>query len=151
MFFLELINSYSSIFWYFLFESKPYFYLAEKEKKNSFVKIVGIFVNAGFVKTCDEHVNNHFRTIYDVSAWTLLEYIFYFLTFPACFSIPIIFSNLNYNCSNFLDLRNLQEQVKKAFCYQKLFWPFTVRINCSSDLKIFANSRPSASNFFLDH
>ena len=44
-------------------------------------------------------------------------------------------------------MRNLQEQVKKAFCYQKLFWPFTVWINCSSDLKIFANSRPSASNF----
>ena len=28
-----------------------------------------------------------------------------------------------------------------------MFWPFTVWINCSSDLKIFANSRPSASNF----
>ena len=44
-------------------------------------------------------------------------------------------------------MRNLQEQVKKAFCYQKLFWPFTVRINCSSDQENFANSRPSASNF----
>ena len=44
-------------------------------------------------------------------------------------------------------MRNLQEQVKKAFCHQKLFWPFTVWINCSSDLKNFANSRPSASNF----
>ena len=49
--------------------------------------------------------------------------------------------------SNLLDLRNLQEQVKKAFCYQKLFWPFTVWINCFSDLKKFENSRPSASNF----
>ena len=77
----------------------------------------------------------------------------YFLTFPACFSIPIIFSNLNSNCSNSLDIRNLQEQVKKAFCYQKLFWLFTVLINCSSDLKSFENYRPSASNFksFLDH
>ena len=54
---------------------------------------------------------------------------------------------MNYNCSIFWDLRNLQEQVKKAFCYQKLFWPFTVWINCLSDLKIFAYSRPSASNF----
>ena len=44
-------------------------------------------------------------------------------------------------------MRNLQEQVKKAFCCQKLFWPFTVWINCSSDLKIFANYQPSASNF----
>ena len=50
---------------------------------------------------------------------------------------------MNSNCSDFLN----QEQVKKAFCYQKLFWPFTVRINCSIDLKIFANSQPSASNF----
>ena len=44
-------------------------------------------------------------------------------------------------------MRNLQEQVKKAFCYQKLFWPFSVWINCSSDLKILENCRPSASNF----
>ena len=34
---------------------------------------------------------------------------------------PDNFSNLNYNCSNLLDMINLQEQVKKAFCYQKLF------------------------------
>ena len=46
-------------------------------------------------------------------------------------------------------MRNLQEQVKKAFCYQKLFWPFTVWINCSSDLKNFTNSLPSASNFIF--
>ena len=39
------------------------------------------------------------------------------------------------------------EQVKKPFCYQKLFWPFTVWINCSGNLKNFANSRPSALNF----
>ena len=35
----------------------------------------------------------------------------------------------------FLDL---QEQVKKVFCYQKLFWLFTVWMNCSSYLKNFA-------------
>ena len=45
----------------------------------------------------------------------------FFLTFPAFFSIPTFFSNLNYNCSNLLDMRNLQEQVKKAFCSPKLF------------------------------
>jgi hypothetical protein len=56
---------------------------------------------------------------------------------------PIIFSNFNCNCSNLLDLRNLQEEVKKALCYQTLFSPFTVRINCSSDLKI--------SKVFLNH
>ena len=52
---------------------------------------------------------------------------------------------MNYNCSNWLDMRNLQEQVKKVFCYQKLNWPFTVWINCSSDKKF---SR-SLKHFFL--
>ena len=54
--------------------------------------------------------------------------------------------NIFSDCSCIF-LINLQEQVKKAFCYQKLFWPFTVWINCSSDLKTFANSPPSVSNF----
>ena len=45
----------------------------------------------------------------------------------------------------YIGMRNLQEHVKKAFCYPQLFWPITVWINCSSDLKCFANSRPSAS------
>ena len=46
---------------------------------------------------------------------------FHFLTFPADFQILISFCFLNYSCFNFLDLRNLQEQVRKTFCYQKLF------------------------------
>ncbi len=50
---------------------------------------------------------------------------------------------MNPNSSYLLDLRNLQEQIKKAL----LFSHFTVRIICSSDLKSFANSRPSAMNF----
>ena len=37
--------------------------------------------------------------------------LIFFLTFPACFYIPIVFSNLNSNCSNLLDMRNLQKQV----------------------------------------
>ena len=49
--------------------------------------------------------------------------------------------------SNFHDMRKLQEQVKKAFSLQKLFLTFTVWVNCSSDLKNFVTSRPSASNF----
>ena len=65
------------------------------------------------------------------------------LTFPVCFWIPINFSNLNSNCSNLSDMRNLREQVKKVFCCQKLFWPFTVWINCSRDLKKNSNCRIS--------
>ena len=50
---------------------------------------------------------------------------------------PNFFSNLNSNCSNLLDMRNLQEQVKKHSVTKNLLWTFTVRTNCSSDLKIF--------------
>ena len=47
---------------------------------------------------------------------------------------------------NYWDLESAGK-VRKAFCYQKKFWPFTVSMNCSSDLKILTNSWPSASNF----
>ena len=76
-----------------------------------------------------------------------------------CPSVKFNFSKLYSNCSNLLDVRNLQEKVKKALCYQKLICPFTVWINCSSDCKTFAKSRRSAwitkvflnnyNNFFL--
>ena len=58
-----------------------------------------------------------------------------------------MFSNLTSNCSNSLDMGNLQEQVKKVLCYQQLFWAFTVLTSYSSDLKKFSNSQPSALNF----
>ena len=41
--------------------------------------------------------------------------------FPVDFYILIICSDWYFNCSNVLYLRNFQEQVKKALCYQKLF------------------------------
>ena len=50
-------------------------------------------------------------------------------------------------------MRNLQEQVKKAFCYHKLFWPFTFWINWYSDRENFWNSRLKADNlqYLWDH
>ena len=97
------------------------------------------------LRYCRIGIRLKFRELKSIPFWCRTYFIF--LMFSASFWIPIIFSNLNSYCSNIFDLRNLQEQVKKAFCYQKLFWTFTVWTNCSSDLKIFANSRPSASNF----
>ena len=44
-----------------------------------------------------------------------------FSKFSCMFLNPNIFSNLNSDCSALLDIRNLQKQVKKTFCYQKLF------------------------------
>ena len=71
-----------------------------------------------------------------------------FSNFSVMFLNPnIFFFNLNSDCSIIWDLRNLQEHVKKAFGYQKLFWPFTVWINCSSDFKSFENFQPSYSVF----
>ena len=49
-----------------------------------------------------------------------------FSNFSCRFLSPIIFFNLNLNYSNLLHLRNLQEQVEKAFCFN----------NCS-DLSLF--------------
>ena len=43
--------------------------------------------------------------------------------------------------------KNLKEQVKKAFCHQKNVLTYDISNNCSSDLKNFANSWPSDSNF----
>ena len=71
-----------------------------------------------------------------------------FLTFPADFWIPIIVSNFNYNCSTLLDMRNLQEQVKKAFCYQNFFWPFTVWINFV-DFYHLRKKLPNEENSFI--
>ena len=45
------------------------------------------------------------------------------------FDGQIVCSKLEH-LSNIDEMRNLQEQVKKAFCYQNFFWPFTVWINC---------------------
>ena len=93
-----------------------------------------------------------FFTYFESRSWDEDIYFYFcvnrnfWLYFKDVSKIQIIFSNLNSNCSNLWDMRNLQEQVKKVLCYQKLFWPFTVWMNCFSDLKNFANSRPSASN-----
>ena len=74
-----------------------------------------------------------------------------FLTFPTDFWIPEKFFNFN---SNLLDMRNLKEKVKKAFCYQNLSWPSPVWMNCSNDLNFFFfqifDLQPRISNVFLN-
>ena len=70
-----------------------------------------------------------------------------FLTFPACFSIPIFFSNFDFNCSNLSSLRNLQEQVKNHSVTKNssdllLFEQIILVISI-----FFSNSWPSGSHF----
>ena len=55
--------------------------------------------------------------------------------------------DLNSNCSNLLDMRNFQElttrnKLKKHFVSKIILtkWPYTVPMNCSSDLKFFVNN-----------
>ena len=110
--------------------------------------IMALAINVGFglyrSYTSRLKLRNTFKRLF----WTdTLTVKYFFLTFPACFYIPIFFSSLSCNCSNLFDERNLQGQFKKAFCYQLLFWPFSVWMNGSSDLKNIANSCSSASNF----
>ena len=59
-----------------------------------------------------------------------------FANLSCMFLNPNNFSEMNSNCSNLLDLRTLQEQVKKAFCCPKLFCLFGVWTNCSKFLPI---------------
>ena len=56
---------------------------------------------------------------------------------------PALFIIHHTDCFKQRFVAYLQEMV---FCYQNCSDLCTVRKNCSSDLKIFANSRPSASN-----
>ena len=68
-----------------------------------------------------------------------------FSNFSCMFLNPNIFFQILIVLIHYISMRNLQEQVKKAFCYQKLFWSFKVWINCSSDFSItrtfFSHSR----------
>ena len=66
---------------------------------------------------------------------------FIFSLVPVDFYILIDFSNWHFYCSNLHWLEPLVTSWKNNLC-QKLFWPFTApaRINCSSKLKMFANS-----------
>ena len=59
--------------------------------------------------------------LFDFRNFHALRKGYVFLLFLHVSKSKYFFSNLNYNCSNILDMRNLQEQVKKAFCYKKLF------------------------------
>ena len=85
--------------------------------------------------------------------WQHLTIFFMFTWWISKFQIYVS-KRLNSNAGflktcagRLLDMRNLQEQGKKAFCCQKLFRLFTVWINCSDDLKNFTYSSPSATNF----
>ena len=44
-----------------------------------------------------------------------------------------------------IELRKTPVKSLKIILLQKLFWPFIVQVNCSSDLKFFENSWRSAS------
>ena len=77
----------------------------------------------------------HFRSTQQSNFWHLVSVIFELLLHGS--KSQYFFSNLNSNCSNLLDMRNLQEQVKKHF----------VTKNCS-DLSLFEQIVLVIENFF---
>ena len=87
-----------------------------------------------FCLTLIRNIHNIFFTFFNFSYMFLNPNTYFF-------SIWILLVLIHYIWDTF------KNKLKKAFCYQKLFWAFTVWTNCSGDLKIFINSRPSASNF----
>ena len=72
------------------------------------------------------------------NTFKLLLLLSCFSNFSCRFLDPNYF--YNYNCSN-VGTSKIKHSVSK------ICWPFIVQINCSSDLKNLANSRPLASNF----
>ena len=84
----------------------------------SFCKIIEISLPMQYhtFRTSWQKRANKFCTIKIASNLTDI-----FSNFTCMFLNPNNFSNFNSNCSNLLDMRNLLEQVKKAFCHQKLF------------------------------
>ena len=95
---------------------------------------VSFNVQSGKITVWCTYVHPSFFNVIYITTLLLSNFSCRFLNPPQNFQFEL-------HCSIFLDVRNLKEQVKKAFCYQKLFWPFTVWINCPSDLKNFANSQ----------
>ena len=57
---------------------------------------------------------------------------------------------MNYNCSDFLDVRNLQEQVKKALCYQKLLPKIVLTFHCLNKLFKWSQTICKFSAFSLE-
>ena len=84
-----------------------------------------------------EHCQRKLLSVFPIQVQSI------FLNFSCRFLNLNYFSNLNPDCSNVFDLRNLKEQVQQAFWFK----PFSVWITWSSDLKFFENSRPLALNF----
>ena len=79
---------------------------------------------------CDPEAHLDKRLLNVQVSLTFYQYrLCFFLTFHACFKNPIIFSNLNSNWSNLLDLRNLQEEVKKSILLPEIV--------LTSDLSLF--------------
>ena len=79
-------------------------------------------------------------SLFSVQTVTLVTHDI-FSNFSCGFLNPPKFFQSNLWLSDLLDLKNLQDYFKKAFYYKKVFWPFTVWITYSSDLKFFSITR----------
>ena len=123
----------------------------------SFISLVEILF---WVCCCLRQVKGWFRFEDIFSKGKLCGHLIWWPSWRNDFSRKIFFSNscmfLNPNIFFQIEFRIVliyqiwetsRNILKKHSVTKKLFWPFTLRTNCSIDLKIVANSRLLASNF----
>ena len=89
-----------------------------------FLDMLNLSGNAGL------RYSQHFCNTAQRCVLTRFRLVTIFSNFSSMFLNHSNFSNLNYNWSNLVDMRNLQEQVKKAFCYQN----FCLTFHCLNKL-----------------
>ena len=102
------------------------------------------YVFMGKKSTKWEFLHNCTKTLINIKVkkrWILVSK--YSFSNLSCIFLSLMLLNLNIF---FQFETNLQEQLKKPFCYQNWFWPFNVWKNYSSDLKHFSRS---LEQFFL--
>ena len=96
------------------------------------------YVFMGKKSTKWEFLHNCTKTLINIKVtkrWILVSK--YSFSNLSCIFLSLMLLNLNIF---FQFETNLQEQLKKTFCYQNWFWPFNVWKNYSSDLKHFSRS-----------
>ena len=100
-------------------------------------KVTKVYI---FKKSSCEMFRIFFHLLFTLTMWFMKLQI-NFENMKAGFLLKCQNTNMNSNCSNLLDLRNLQEQVRKAFCFKNCIdLSLFKSIVLFSDLKSFVNS-----------
>ena len=148
----EQLQKFVSEF-YLVVSSRTYNRIDAEQKKKRKMKLSPIFL---YLLHFCALSNTRQRTICKLAQWnSLLKHLSQI--FPGNQNsvsslnkklfLQIIFSILSYNCSNALNLRNFQEQVKKVFCF-KYFTDFSLFDQGISKVQQILRLQPQISNVY---